>query len=87
MLASEGNPLVLYVREGCHLCEDMHALLFEFSDSLNFQFTVVDIDESPMLSQQYNDAVPLLLAGATEICRYYLDLRALQTHLSQSATV
>ena len=72
------SPLVLYTREGCHLCEDMHALLNEFSQSLNFTFAVIDIDETPALCRQYNDAVPLLLFGNREICRHFLDLKSLQ---------
>jgi len=72
------HKLVLYSREGCHLCEDMHEQLNELAQSLNFSFVVIDIDETSELREQYNDAVPLLLAGDREICRHFLDLKSLQ---------
>ncbi len=79
--------LVLYTREGCHLCEDMHEQLNEFSQSLHFSFVVIDIDETLDLRQQYNDAVPLLLSGNREICRHFLDLKSLQAAIGNPQPV
>ena len=81
------TALVLYTREGCHLCEDMLAQLNEFSQSLNFTLSVIDIDETPALRQRYNDAVPLLLAGDREICRHFLDLKSLQAAIGDPSPV
>ncbi len=52
--------LVLYFREGCHLCEDMEQLLGELLEPGSFRLTRVDIDEHPNLTEAYNVRVPVL---------------------------
>ncbi len=52
--------LVLYFREGCHLCEDMEQLLVELLEPGSFHLTRVDIDEHPSLREAYNVRVPVL---------------------------
>ena len=52
--------LVLYFREGCHLCEDMEQLLGELLEPGSFRLTRVDIDEHPSLTEAYNVRVPVL---------------------------
>ena len=46
--------LVLYFREGCHLCEDMEQLLGELLEPGSFRLTRIDIDEDPTLREAYN---------------------------------
>lgn len=52
--------LVLYFREGCHLCEDMEQLLVELLEPGSFRLTRIDIDEHPTLREAYNVRVPVL---------------------------
>ncbi|ASJ74458.1 glutaredoxin family protein [Granulosicoccus antarcticus] len=52
--------LILYFREGCHLCEDMEQLLGELLEPDTFHLTRVDIDEDPVLRERYNVRVPVL---------------------------
>ena len=40
---------------------------------LGFEFTEVDIDADPELRQRYDTRVPVLVAGATEVCYYFLE--------------
>ena len=73
--------LVIYVREDCHLCEDMVGKLRELQAAYSFEIEHRDVDLWPAWRQTYGDKVPVLLLGEVEICRYFLDLRALQTVL------
>lgn len=52
--------LVLYFREGCHLCDDMDQLLGELLEPGSFRLTRIDIDEDPSLRDAYNVRVPVL---------------------------
>jgi hypothetical protein len=40
---------------------------------LDFEFTVLDVDDDPALVSRYGDRVPVLLAGDTELCCHFLD--------------
>lgn len=59
--------LILYYREGCHLCEDLEQQLHELLEPGSFRLTRVDIDQDARLRQAYNARVPVLsLFEATE---------------------
>ena len=75
--------LVIYVRADCHLCEDMLDQLYELQTAYSFEIERRDVDLRPVWCQTYGDKVPVLMRGGLEICRYFLDLRALQTALKE----
>lgn len=77
------TELTLYSRIGCHLCEDMQNLLPSYLEGTGFSFSVVYIDSQPTLEQQYGTYVPVLKAAETEICHYFLDVKALQQYMSE----
>ena len=72
---SKDSPhrLTLYVRRGCHLCSDMALALERLRSVHGFSVTQVDIDTDSGLVQRYDTRVPVLAAGATDICYYFLD--------------
>jgi glutaredoxin len=65
--------LTVYGRYGCHLCTDMLQELARLQPELDFEFTVLDVDDDPALVSRYGDRVPVLLAGDTELCCHFLD--------------
>jgi glutaredoxin len=48
--------VVLYTREGCHLCEEAHKVLNEFGISPK----LVDIDTDKNLREQFDTCVPVV---------------------------
>ncbi|MBD3670569.1 MAG: glutaredoxin family protein [Gammaproteobacteria bacterium] len=74
------GALTLYMRAGCHLCEEMHQALLPWQGRLGFSLELVDIDASANLVERFNTLVPVLMSGDTEICHYFLDEKALQDH-------
>jgi glutaredoxin len=48
--------VVLYTREGCHLCEEAQEVLSEFGISP----TLVNIDDDQKLREQFNACVPVV---------------------------
>ncbi len=60
--------LRLYYREGCHLCEEMAALLYRgWPDRLD-QLRWIDVDRDPALAARYGLRVPVLVADGAEVC-------------------
>ena len=59
--------LVLYFRQGCHLCEDMEQLLEDLLEPGSFRLTRVDIDEHLSLKEAYNVRVPVLSLVRTPV--------------------
>jgi glutaredoxin len=48
--------VVLYTREGCHLCEEAQEVLSEFGIAP----TLVDIDHDPELRERFDECVPVV---------------------------
>lgn len=74
------RPLILYHRTGCHLCEDMQALLRELQPELGFSLSEVDILYNEELEAKYGLKIPVLEGDDGEICHYFLDQVALQRY-------
>jgi glutaredoxin len=75
------HELTVFVRQGCHLCADMLRDLEYLKSEWDFRYRVRDVDEDPMLEQRYGERVPVLVAGVTELCWYFLDADRLRGYL------
>jgi hypothetical protein len=51
---------------------------------LGFEYTEVDIDRDPDLLSRYDTRVPVLAAGDTEICYYFLEEQRLRAYIQSS---
>jgi glutaredoxin len=81
------RELILYGRQGCHLCEDMQAAMEEFRSAYGFRLRVVDIDGDPHLAARYGALVPALFLDDEEICHYFLDPAALVQALTGAEAI
>ncbi len=75
------RELTVFVRQGCHLCTDMLNALEYLKSELDFRYRVRDVDEDAALAARYGDRVPVLVAGVTELCWYFLDADRLREYL------
>jgi glutaredoxin len=75
------RELTVFVRQGCHLCTDMLQALEYLKSELDFRYCVRDVDEDTALVTRYGERVPVLVAGATELCWYFLDADRLREYL------
>ena len=78
------SALILYSRQGCHLCEDFEQDLRRLQLALGFELEIRDVDARPEWRTAYNDLVPLLIAGEQELSRYFLDPDALERYLERN---
>ncbi|RXZ32393.1 glutaredoxin family protein [Oxalobacteraceae bacterium CAVE-383] len=86
----------IYSRSYCHLCDDMRDALAAAMDEARglapadvgeYAIKMVDIDAEPALLAQYDELVPVLLAGKNDgqmvqLCHYFLDRERLSAFLA-----
>lgn len=77
------HDVVVYSREGCHLCDIVKETLAEVQCQAEFTWREVDIDADPELRQKYNDEVPVVFIDGRKAFKYRMDgrkfLKALAT--------
>ncbi len=73
--------LTLLSRSYCHLCHDMEMLLLPLVEEFGAKLTVLDVDQDPVLEARFDEWVPVLLHGETELCHYFLDQAKVREYL------
>ena len=61
--------LTLYTRPGCHLCDEMKAVIRRVRGQVACGLTEVDISPDPALLRRYGHDIPVLLADGVEVAR------------------
>ena len=67
----------LVTRQGCHLCDEMAALLDSVLPGYGLTWTPRDVDADPELRARYTDVVPVLLRDGSAVAKIRLDRRGL----------
>lgn len=64
--------LTLYSRPGCHLCDDMKAIVNRVASAIpgRLQIEEVDISTDPDLEQRYGLEIPVLLVDGKKVAKY-----------------
>lgn len=68
----------LVTREGCHLCEEMAAVLDEVMPAHGLTWSPRDVDAEPGLRARFTEVVPVLLRDGQPVAKLRLDRRALE---------
>jgi Glutaredoxin-like domain (DUF836) len=80
-MTDPASRLVLYVREGCHLCEQfLMELSLEIGPAVE-RLSVVDVDIDTDLAVRYGLRVPVLALGEEILCEGVFDAARLQQAL------
>ena len=74
--------LTLYSKPGCHLCEEVRALLDELQPEYAFQLEEIDITRDDDLFTRYRYEIPVLVREGREIARGRITDRELITVLA-----
>jgi glutaredoxin len=77
--------LTIYSKPGCHLCDDMKALVARVAKPLAGKVTVneVDISGDANLEAQYALEIPVLLVDGKKAAKYRITEEALARILTQ----
>jgi glutaredoxin len=73
--------VTLYSKPGCHLCEDVRALLDDLAAERGFQLEEVDIQTDAALYARYRYEIPVVLIDGREIAKGRIDERTLAAAL------
>jgi hypothetical protein len=76
--------LVVYIKDGCHLCEQMLDELGQMSLPGEMEIQTIVIDDNDQLMEKYGSKVPVLTYLEKEVCHYFLDPDALNQALASS---
>lgn len=79
----EAIELTLISRGYCHLCHEMEVALAPLAAEFSAVVTVLDVDADPVLESRYDELVPVLLHGETELCHYFLDESKTREYLAE----
>jgi hypothetical protein len=62
--------LTLYSRPGCHLCDEMKAVVQRVAGSSPIAIEIVDISNDPQLEARYGLEIPVLLVDGKKAAKY-----------------
>ncbi len=60
------DRVLVYTRDGCHLCEVAEADVARICGELGQGFRSVDVDTDPELRAEYGDRVPVIMVDGRE---------------------
>ena len=67
----------MLTRSGCHLCDQMAAVLDSVMPVLGADWNPVDVDSDPELRDRFGDVVPVLLRDGVPVAKVRVDERQL----------
>jgi len=86
---SNKKTLIVYYRQGCHLCEQMVVSLSQqqtiYRAQIEFTIEIIDIDDNPELVKKYNVDVPVVMYQNEVVFYHFFDEEAFQ-HLLKKLT-
>jgi hypothetical protein len=68
----------LVTREGCHLCDEMAAVLDAVLPVHGLSWSARDVDAEPELRSRFTDVVPVLLRDGLPVAKMRIDRRDLE---------
>jgi hypothetical protein len=80
MLFRRSTPPARYelvTRAGCHLCDEMAAVLDAVLPSFGLSYVPRDVDAEPELRERFTDVVPVLLRDGRPVAKVRVDRAAL----------
>ena len=68
------HDVVVYSRNGCHLCEVVKKTLMRVQGKADFRWREVDIDADPELQRKFTDEVPVVFIDGRKAFKYRMDV-------------
>ena len=64
------NRLTIYSRPGCHLCDEMKAVVHRVSASVPLTLDEIDISGNAELERLYGVEIPVLMVDGKKVAKY-----------------
>ena len=78
------RDVTMYIREGCHLCEEAKTAMAPVLTALGARLQEVDIDDDPILLARYTNDIPVIFIGAQFFTQHRVDAARLRRHLENA---
>ena len=78
------RDVTMYMREGCHLCEEAKAAMAPVLAASSAHLQEVDIDDDPVLRARYTNDVPVIFIGAHFFAQHRVDVARLRRQLENA---
>jgi len=78
------TALTLYSRPGCHLCDDMKAVVQPLARELGCALDEVDISGDAALEARFGHEIPVLFVDGRKAFKYRVTERELRKHLAKT---
>lgn len=78
--------LTIYSRPGCHLCDEMKAVVVRVARTVPLTIEEIDISADPDLERRYGVEIPVLLVDGKKAAKYRLTEAQLRRMLAQRQT-
>lgn len=72
----------IYSRPGCHLCEEMKAVVERVAQSLPIAVEEIDVSTDPELESRYGLEIPVLVVNGKKAAKYRIVEEVLRRRLS-----
>lgn len=79
----ETVTLTILSRPGCHLCEEMAAVVREVAAEVAANVETRDVDRDADLRERYGNEVPVLLIDGRKAFKYRVSVRDLRRRLAR----
>jgi glutaredoxin len=76
--------VLLYTREGCHLCDVARGILERVGRRVPFDLTVIDVDGDPRLAREHGEDVPVVFVNGRKTFAYRVDPGELERALREA---
>jgi glutaredoxin len=77
--------VTIYSRQGCHLCDQMKAVVERVGRSVAIAVEQIDVSTDPALEARYGVDIPVLLVGGMKAAKYRVTEEELRRILSARA--
>jgi len=77
--------VVLYVAQGCHLCEQARRVLARLADEVQFELREVDIEGDDALEAEYRPWIPVVEIEGRRRFTYYVQPEAFRRAVAQAS--
>jgi glutaredoxin len=84
-LHNQSHTVVLYGRDGCHLCDEALAVLQRVREELPFVLLERDIDMDERTHRAYFERIPVIMLDGKELFDYFVDETVLRERLAAPA--
>jgi len=78
------RDVTMYMREGCHLCEEAKSTMAPVLAAVGARLQEVDIDDDPILLARYTNDVPVIFVGTQFFTQHRVDAARLRRHLENA---